>query len=255
MDIISLLVLAVVQGLTEFLPVSSSAHLVLFGNLLGDGGEYLGIAIVLHGASLVAAVLYFRRDIFRLVSALFVRVPSAERTMGYALVLGTVPIAVVGFFVYPLFSTLGTVSVVAVALVVSGALLVLADHSVRKGWLTAMLPMWRKGTAIGLMQVFALLPGVSRSGITITAGRLVGFSRKDAVRFSFLARYSGYCWCVVAVMHADTSRWDFVWGLERCYVALWCRCYIHCCVYDNTLFFCGLLNDLGFCRFFCIRLF
>ena len=186
MDVVFMVMLAIVQGLTEFLPISSSAHLLLFGELLGGRGQHLGIDIILHSASLAAVLLYFRKDILRLIAAFFVREPSAERAMGRALVVGTVPIVVVGFFVYPMFSLLRTVSVAAGALIVSGTFLVFVDYAVRKGWIHTVLPMWRRGIVVGLMQVFALLPGVSRSGITITAGRLVGFSRREAARFSFL---------------------------------------------------------------------
>ena len=185
--VIPLFVLAVVQGLTEFLPVSSSAHLVLFSDLLGSTEHNLSIAIVLHSATLFASVLYFRKDIFRLVRALFSRSPSADRSEVYAVLFGTVPVALVGFVVYPIFSSVQVVSVVAVALVVSGSLLILVDYGVRKGWKGGVgVPLWRKGFSIGIMQIFALLPGVSRSGVTIAGGRLFGFSRRQAARFSFL---------------------------------------------------------------------
>lgn len=183
----SLFILAVVQGLTEFLPISSSAHLVLFSNLLGSSEHDLGIAIVLHAATLLASLLYFRKDILRLVFALFSRSSSTDRMEAYAVLLGTLPVVLVGLLVYPVFSSVQTVSVVSVALVVSGSLLIFADYGVRKGWMTAAdVPLWRKGLGIGIMQIVALLPGVSRSGVTIAGGRLFGFSRRQAARFSFL---------------------------------------------------------------------
>ena len=186
MDVVFMLILAVVQGVTEFLPISSSAHLVLLGELVGSGGYHPGIDIILHGATLVAVVAYFRRDIWRLTFAFFSRESSAERSLGYAIALGTLPIVFIGFFVYPVFSLLRSVPIVATALVVSGLLLIIADYSMQKGWVHGGLPLWRRGINIGLMQVFALVPGVSRSGITIAAGRLFGFSRRESARFSFL---------------------------------------------------------------------
>ena len=183
---LTVFVLAVVQGATEFLPISSSAHLVLLGELLGGEISHSGVAIVLHGATLFAVVAYFRKDLCRFVRATCSRTPSNERLTVRAVVLGTLPIVLAGFFVYPVFSVVQTVPVVAAALVVSGAVLIFADYSIRKKWILIDVPLWRKGVGIGLMQVFALLPGVSRSGITIAGGRLFGFSRKEAARFSFL---------------------------------------------------------------------
>ena len=185
MDLVSMFILAVVQGMTEFLPISSSAHVFLFGTLLGDVGHHPGIDIMLHGATLLAVIFYFRKDILRLVLAFFSRHVSDERSLARSLLLGTIPIFLVGFFVYPLFSSLRSVSTIAIAFFISGLLLIAVDYAVQRKWVRVDAPLWRKGLGIGLMQVFALLPGVSRSGITITAGRLFGFSRKEAARFSF----------------------------------------------------------------------
>ena len=183
---LAVLILAVVQGMTEFLPISSSGHLVLLGELFGQPTSHPALAIVLHGATLIAAIAYFRQDICRLIRALFSREPSRERSLVYAVVLATAPIVCVGFFVYPVFASVQTVSVVAIALIVSGSALILADYSIQKGWLKTNTPLWQKGIGVGLMQVLALLPGVSRSGITIAGGRVFGFSREEATRFSFL---------------------------------------------------------------------
>ena len=179
-------ILAIVQGATEFLPISSSAHLVLFGEMFGRPIHHPALTIVLHGATLVAIVVYFRRDICRLIPALFSRTPSKSRSVVYAVVLGTLPIVCIGFFAYSAFSSVQTVPVVAIALIVSGALLILADYCVEEAWLRNRTSLWQKGIGIGILQVFALLPGVSRSGITIAGGRLFGLSRKEATRFSFL---------------------------------------------------------------------
>ncbi|MCY4576963.1 MAG: undecaprenyl-diphosphate phosphatase [Candidatus Kaiserbacteria bacterium] len=185
-SVLSLIILAIVQGVTEFLPISSSAHLVLAGELLGSDAHHSGIAIILHGATLTAVIAYFRKDIYRLMRAIFSRTPSKDRSMAGAVLLGTLPIALVGFFVYPVLSVVRTLPSVALALVVSGVLLILADYSIRKRWIITDIPLWRKGIAIGLIQIGALLPGVSRSGVTIAGGRLFGFSRREATRFSFL---------------------------------------------------------------------
>ena len=249
MDIVFIVLLAIVQGLTEFLPISSSAHLVLFGELSGNGEYYQGIDIILHGASLLAVLCYFRKDLSRLIAAFFSRESSAERSMGYALLLGTVPIVVVGFFVYPVFSLLRSVPVVALALVVSGSLLILVDYGVRKGWMRTELRMWRRGVAVGLMQVFALLPGVSRSGITITAGRLVGFSRREAARFSFLLAIPAIVGALL-LLCMQTPPFAASFGAMRVSVLLCGAGVAFVAAYAAVHFFLRFVERVGFLPFF-----
>ena len=179
-------VLAVVQGVTEFLPISSSAHLIVVSEFFWGVGHPVSFDIVLHAATLGAVVLYFAKDIRQLTIAFFSRQNSKDRAFAHALVLAALPIIFVGTFLYQTFASLRTISMVATALIVSGLLLVVADYSIQKRWIRANIPLQRKGFAIGLLQVLALVPGVSRSGITIAGGRLLGFSRKEASRFSFL---------------------------------------------------------------------
>ena len=246
----SLFILAVVQGLTEFLPVSSSAHLVLFSDLLG-GGEYdLGIAVVLHVATLLASVVYFRKDICRLVSALFSRKASADRSEVYAVLLGTLPIAFVGFFVHPIFSSFQAVSVVAVALVVSGSLLLLADYGAKKEWMHGVgVPMWRKGLGIGMMQVFALLPGVSRSGVTISGGRLFGFSRRQATRFSFLLAIPAIVGALLLLL-VQSPLTTMSFGGAGIGALLLAMCVAGGVAYATIHFFIKFIERVGFVPFF-----
>lgn len=184
MDFSQVFLLAFVQGVTEFLPVSSSAHLVLASQFFGYTLHSVSIDIVLHGATLVAVVMYFFRDIRHFVSGFF----SGNRVYPLALLFATIPIAVVGWFLYDVFEPFRSPLSVATAFILSGLLLLGIDLLVRRGLFQRWsgFPLRYRGFAVGVFQVFALLPGVSRSGITIAAGRLFGFSRREASRFSFL---------------------------------------------------------------------
>lgn len=176
-----------VQGLTEFLPISSSGHLVLVPALLAKAGIDIGepslaVSAVLHLGTLLAVLVFYRSDLFRL--ARFRTDPVARKTVKL-LAIGTIP-ALVGL---PLRSSLetieGTPSLVAVALLVTGVILVVADRLPRGGstldQATTPDAVW-----IGLAQAFALIPGISRSGSTITMATARGFDRTEAARFSFL---------------------------------------------------------------------
>ena len=185
MSVLHVVMLAVVQGVTEFLPISSSAHVIIVSETFLSGHP-AGFDILLHAATFMAVVLYFRKDISRLVQGLFSGTKNADKSLAYALLVATLPIMVAGVFVYEVFESLRMVSVAAVALIVSGSLLIIADYGIHHRWLKIDMPLWRKGLSVGLLQILAILPGVSRSGITIAGGRLFGFSRKEASRFSFL---------------------------------------------------------------------
>lgn len=250
-SVMSLFILAVVQGLTEFLPISSSAHLILFSDLLGDGvPDALGIVIILHAATLFASLVYFRKDIRCFVVGFFSRTTSADRSEAYAVLLGTLPIAFVGFLVYPMFLSLQTVSVVAVALVVSGSLLIFADYTTRRQWASAAhAPMWRKGLGIGMMQIFGLLPGVSRSGVTIAGGRLFGFSRRQAARFSFLLAIPTIVGALVLLL-AQSSLSDLSFGGVGVGVLLLTACVSGGIAYVTIHVFLRFVERVGFVPFF-----
>lgn len=183
MDILHLIILAVVQGVTEFLPVSSSAHILLTAHLLSEAHDPLFITIMLHGATTAALIVSFLKDIRSLAVGVFHR--QEDRLYVATLALATIPVGIAGVFLYQVFNHFNNPVTIACALIVSGILLFTADrigHLVRKD----ALPHLVKGVLVGVVQVLAIAPGISRSGITMTAGRLVGFSRREAVRFSFL---------------------------------------------------------------------
>lgn len=183
------------QGLTEFLPVSSSGHLFLGQYFMGLDQERFGLAfdVAMHLGTLLAVVAFFWRDLLSLGAA-FLRSLSADtrnlsmpdQRMAYLILASTVPAAVIGFFLEDFFSTaVRNPWVVVVALVVVGALFIVAEaagsHSRKASGMS-----FRSALGIGFAQAAALIPGVSRSGATITLGLFLGLTRQEAARFSFL---------------------------------------------------------------------
>ncbi len=190
MIIEQLIILAIIQGLTEFLPISSSAHLILLPALTDwpDQGPLMDVAV--HVGSLFAVLLYFRRDMVSVMMGmadmLQNRHTQASRLLFY-LVIATVPIIVVGGLVHlsGLLDRLRSIEVIAWATIVFGILLYLGDRqSVANRRIQDMSA--RMALVIGLAQCFALIPGTSRAGVTMTVARYFGFERTEAARFSML---------------------------------------------------------------------
>lgn len=189
------LVLGVVQGLTEFLPISSTAHLKVVPVLIGWGDPGVATIAVIQLGSIVALITYFRRDLFSVVKGISLAMTRGqwrepEARLGIAMIIGTVPILVAGLAIkmlWPGYETSALRSLPAIALVsiVMALLLWLAE---RFGHLSKQLNCvdGRDGLVVGLAQAFALIPGVSRSGSTLTAALFDGWAREDAARFSFL---------------------------------------------------------------------
>lgn len=232
-DFWHILILSLIQGLTEFLPVSSSAHLILVG-LLGDWQDQgVLMDIAAHIGSLMAVMIYFRRDIFRLLC-------GKQNQLLIQLIIATLPIGVAGLLFAGVVSDMGrSMAVIALSSAVFGVLLWWSQRLAKQAELdnkTALL--------IGLAQCLALIPGASRSGVTLTAGMALGLNKTDAARFSFLlaiptllmaAAYAGLqwyqqpvtvdysavltiillsfvsAWLVIAVFMKFIERIDFVW--------------------------------------------
>jgi undecaprenyl-diphosphatase len=190
------LLLGIVQGLTEFLPISSSGHLILVPwlqdyHFLQDNEAFnKTFDVALHAGTLVAVLIYFRGDIVRLLRALWgsVRrraIAGAEERLAWAIVVGTIPAVIAGGLGEGLIEDhLGDPWQIAILLIVFGLLLGYADRRPQRQGLEDVGP--RQGLYIGLAQVLSLAPGVSRSGITITAARFLGLNRDSAARISFL---------------------------------------------------------------------
>lgn len=190
MEAIQILVLALVQGLTEYLPISSSAHLILSPLLFGFRDQGLDFDVAVHVGSLIAVVWYFRRELVPIVGdtlgTLGGRAPTRESRLGWALVVGTIPVVIAGLLLKGLVETdLRSPLVIGLTTVVFGLLLGWADRRGRRRRDEHSLS-WRDVWLIGAAQALALVPGTSRSGITITAGLMLGLTREAASRFSFL---------------------------------------------------------------------
>jgi undecaprenyl-diphosphatase len=193
--IVQALIMGVVQGLTEFLPVSSSGHLIVVPFLLGWDDAFLtslAFSVMLHIGTLVALLIYFRDDWLRLIPAGLAAIrdrsfrDDPDRKLAWLLVAATLPAALVGALFSDIFETqVRQIGLVALTLVVGGAILWIADHvgARSKGMQDVSFPV---AVGIGAAQAIALIPGISRSGISISAGRLAGLEREAAARFAFL---------------------------------------------------------------------
>ena len=190
------LVLALVQGLTEFLPISSSAHLILVPALLGWPDQGVAFDVAVHVGTLIAVLWYFRVDIGRLWQgwlASFKPRPlsqiaqmAPEGRLAWGVLLGTIPVGLVGLFGGDWIGlNLRSTFVIAVANIGFGLLLGWADWR-NRGARSEYQLTWRDVAIVGLAQAVALIPGTSRSGITITAGLMLGLSREGSARFAFL---------------------------------------------------------------------
>ena len=189
-DLVQIILLALIQGLSEFLPVSSSAHLVLPSLLLGWQDQGLLFDVAIHGGTLLAVLLYFRRDIVSLLLDLVPGLAEPSDSTGevWRLALATVPVVFAGLLLNDLVETqLRSLLVIATTTIVFGVVLGLAvvwQH--RGGQLRDGSVSWWHALLIGLAQAFAIVPGVSRSGVTISAAMLLGYPASVAARFSFL---------------------------------------------------------------------
>lgn len=190
MTLLELIILAVIQGITEFLPISSSAHLILPSALIegfSDQGAMIDVAA--HVGTLFAVMLYFRTDIVRLFLGLrdfAVRKESSDRRLFEVIAIGTIPFLFAGTLVAltGLNDHLRSPIVIAWASIGFGILLWIADRQPETR--TGDVSTFRAALMVGLAQCLALIPGTSRSGITITACRFLGYQRRDAARFSML---------------------------------------------------------------------
>ncbi|MEL7198035.1 MAG: undecaprenyl-diphosphate phosphatase [Pseudomonadota bacterium] len=212
MTILQLLIIAVVQGITEFLPISSSGHLILIPTFTDfpDQGPLIDVAV--HVGSLLAIIVYFFKDVLVLARGGFASIgvgagapnAPAERRLFWWIVLGTVPAVAFGLSIKmglfngiatsvfgveiiddDLMSSIRFTDLIAFNLIVYGLLLGLADYLGKEVKVFEDMS-WRDGLIVGLAQALAIIPGTSRSGVTMTAARALGYKRVEAARFSFL---------------------------------------------------------------------
>ncbi|MFV2035368.1 MAG: undecaprenyl-diphosphate phosphatase [Halocynthiibacter sp.] len=191
MTFFNLFLVAVIQGITEFLPVSSSAHLILLPNLTGleDQGQLIDVAV--HVGTLFAVILYFRADVALCISGiprlLRGRADTQGSKLAFLLIISTIPVVVAGLILSltGLDEKLRSVAVIGWAMLIFGLFLYWADRREPSPKTTSDWTL-KDAIVIGLWQAVALIPGTSRSGITITAARLLGYARHDAARIAML---------------------------------------------------------------------
>ena len=174
---VEILILSAIQGLSEFLPVSSAAHLVLVSKYYDFLNQNLLIDICLHLGSLIAIIVYFRNDLFNFIK---------NKKFLTKILIGTIPIIPAGYIIYQtgIIDQLRNLKVIGWTSLVFGILLYISDRTKIKKKID--LDFTNKSAIfIGIFQILALIPGVSRSGITITSGRILGFSRFDSAKISF----------------------------------------------------------------------
>ena len=189
MDILQIIVLALVQGLTEFLPISSSAHLILVPYLTDWPDQGLAFDVAVHVGTLTAVVIYFRKEISKMFFAWLASLKgrhSEDSRLAWGVLIGTIPVGLAGLLFKDVISEhLRTPLVIAATTIIFGFLLWYADWSGKRSRDEHSLS-WKDIIIIGCAQAVALIPGTSRSGITITAGLMLGLTASAAARFSFL---------------------------------------------------------------------
>lgn len=186
---LEVIILSIIQGITEFLPISSSAHLILPSAIFGWEDQGIAFDVAVHVGTLLAVMLYFRQDIANLTVGWIKSLGgqhSTDSKLAWWVILATIPAGLAGLLAADLIETfLRSPWVLAITTIVFGLLLWLADATAKQQ--VSMEQMnWRQALFIGLAQAVALIPGTSRSGITMTAAMLLGLDKVSAARFSFL---------------------------------------------------------------------
>ena len=191
MDILKVIILGIVQGLTEFLPVSSSGHLVLAAEILNFHEEGVAFEVFVHLGTLLSVLIVFRQDVIKMILAPFQFLSSRfenEETKQYLywdlyIIVGTIPAAVIGLsFKSQIEAAFSNILLVIIMLSITGTILLLSRFMRQKNQEMTIL----KSILIGVAQAFAILPGISRSGSTIVTGIFLGIDKENAARFSFL---------------------------------------------------------------------
>jgi len=189
-DPLQILLLSLIQGLTEFLPISSSAHLILFSTLTGATDQGLAFDIAVHFGSLLAIITVLRRELWLMAKSCLHQIvhnkSSFYSLLTWKIGLATIPVCIIGLVFHDLISTtLRSPKIIAFSTIGFGILLWISDYFGKKDRALDSLG-WVDAIKIGISQALALIPGTSRSGITMTSGIALGFTRESAAKFSFL---------------------------------------------------------------------
>ena len=182
MDFVQILILSIIQGITEFLPISSQSHLILTSKLLGMSDQGLSFDIALHAGSLMAIIIYYRKEITKIMSI-------SDEGIQYLklIIIGSIPLPIIGLlFVDIVSENLRTINTIAFMTIVFALLLYFAERRNHENKNSFATLSFFTIIFIGFMQTLAIMPGVSRSGIVITAALLLNYSREDSIKIAFL---------------------------------------------------------------------
>jgi undecaprenyl-diphosphatase len=253
LDPVRATILALIQGLTEFLPISSSAHLILPSAVLGWEDQGLAFDLAVHLGTLLAVAWYFRLQLMQIATdmtgCVFRRTGRDYSGLGWKLAAATLPVVVAGLFLKDLVeTTLRDARIIVVTTIGFGLLLWWADRVGSKNESEQEIS-WKAALLIGVAQVFALVPGTSRSGVTMTAALLCGLGREPASRFSFLLSIpvigGAALLMVVDLLSLEHVDWfALAYGMGVSAVAA------YACIH----FFLRLINSIGFLPFVIYRL-
>lgn len=216
MDIFSIIILGIVQGIAEFLPISSSAHLIIFRDIFGIGANMpldmaLSFDIALHLGTLLAIGLYFFKDFITMITkGLTKGVKDKEGKILWYLIIATIPAAIAGLLFEDVIEKIirGNFYIIASALAIMGIIIYLADKY-SKSTKTVQEMTLKDAILVGCSQMFALIPGFSRSGTTIAAARSLGIERENAAKFSFYLSAPVVCGAVVLEL-LDSKTWSII---------------------------------------------
>lgn len=182
MDFVQILILSIIQGITEFLPISSQSHLILTSKLLGMSDQGLSFDIALHAGSLIAILIYYRKEVTKIMSI-------SDEGIQYLklIIIGSIPLPIIGLlFVDIVSENLRTINTIAFMTIVFALLLYFAERRNHENENSFATLSFFTIIFIGFMQTLAIMPGVSRSGIVITAALLLNYSREDSIKIAFL---------------------------------------------------------------------
>lgn len=228
MDLFDAVIQGIIQGLTEFLPVSSSGHLSVYQHFTGNSGEAAGVySILLHLGTLLAVCIAFYREIFDMIKEFFAMAKeivtgkfdkknmTGSRRMIFLLIISLLPLCVF-YFISDFYNSLSTdndIVVEGLCFLLTAALLLVSGKCVKAGGATAENMTWKQALGMGIAQGIAPLPGLSRSGSTISTGLILGVSRDQAVAFSFIMGVPAVLAAnVLEVPAAITGSVDINWG-------------------------------------------
>ncbi len=254
MDWVQVVVLAVIQGFTEFLPISSSAHLILLPLLVDWPDQGLAFDVAVHVGTLLAVLVYFRRDLSRMcrdwLHSIATRRRVGDSVWVWYLMVGTLPVALCGVVLAAIGTdSLRSASVIAAATIFFALLLWWSDRR-NRGARGAADISWRDVLIIGAAQALALIPGTSRAGVTITAGLALGLKRETAARFSFLLSIPVVALAgLLEALEAWSSQTPVAWDAMLAGTII-----SFACAYATIHFFLKLVERVGLFPFVVYRL-